>query len=139
MAPPFACFDALAIQNGGRRTSLAPALLPQQSTQIKVEHFKGAVIAPPAELVVDSLPGRQVVRQVSPGTAVSKLIEQGIHNLAQLMLAGSACTPSGGFRQVLLQPLPLGGGKVGGVYFAFHNFSLLEKPRLFQHTLSTKL
>ncbi len=74
--------------------------------------------------------------QVSPAAAVSQLVEQGVHHFAQVVLAGATCAPVDGFGEPLLQGLPLSVGQVRGVRLAFHNFSVLDQRRLFQHTLS---
>ena len=85
-----------------------------------MQALDGGIITPPAELVVHVVPGRKVVGQVPPGASIMQLVEQSVHDFAQVMLARAACTSISGFGQAVLQGLPLGISQVSGVGFAAH-------------------
>lgn len=100
-----------------------------------MEALQGAVVTPAAELVVDVVPRGEVVGQVAPGTAVVQQIEQGINDLAQVVLARAARAPVGRLGQTLLQRLPLGVTQVRDVGFAAHPAILHHLRRLSQQFL----
>src|SRR5918998_728810 len=55
-----------------------------------MQPFPGTVAAPSSEVMVDSLPGREVVRQQAPGTATTEQVEDGVKDLTQGMYSGSS-------------------------------------------------
>ncbi len=66
--------------------------------------------APGAEVVVDGLPGWEVVRQQAPGAAATDYVEDGVKDLPQGMYAWSARRFGG--REVILEICPIGIGKI---------------------------
>ena len=101
-----------------------------------MDALQGAVVTPPAELVVDVVPGRQIVGQVAPGAAVVQKVQQGVDDFAQVMLARAARAPVSGLRQTFLERLPLGVTQVSGVGFAAHPDILHHLIRLSQQSLT---
>jgi hypothetical protein len=63
--------------------------------------------------VIGGLPGRELVRQQSPGATASNDVEDGVQDLARQMKPGSPDTP--GRRQERLQTSELSVGEVGQV------------------------
>lgn len=50
----------------------------------EVRHkLPGTILAPLAEIVIDDLPGRQVMKQHSPGTATALQREEAVEDLAR--------------------------------------------------------
>ena len=72
-----------------------------------------ATVTPAAEQIVSRVPGRQVVGQVTPGAARPQLVEHGVDDFAQRVLASASCASIRGFRQAGLQASPLVIGQVG--------------------------
>src|SRR4051812_8246688 len=88
--PPIGDSDALAVQDpgaGGRITALADALVFAQHGQ---DLFPQPVAAPEAKVVVDGLPGRQVMGQQAPGAAAAHPIRDGVEQLAAGVAGGAA-------------------------------------------------
>jgi hypothetical protein len=71
------------------------------------------LLPPAAEVVVDGLPGRQVVGQQPPGTAGPQPVGHGVDQLAAVMEGWAAAGL--GRRDERGQELPLGIGQVGGI------------------------
>ena len=113
MAPFFARFDTLAIQNGGGGSGRSALFLSRLFAQVIVQALDHAVVAPAAEQIVSRVPGRQVMGQVPPGAACSELVEHGIDDFAQWVFARSSCAAIFGSRQAVLKALPLVIGQVG--------------------------
>lgn len=57
--------DALAIEDGGSRLSLAPFLLSHKAAQSVVDSLPNACDPPGAEISVDGFPGRILARQMT--------------------------------------------------------------------------
>lgn len=72
-----------------------------------------AFTLPPAEIVVDGLPGREVVRQEPPSAAGAQQVEDRFHNLALVSFAGAAS--GAGVRDHWRDGGPLIISQVGGV------------------------
>ena len=90
----------------GRRCP--PGLGTCQGTEGVEDLLPRAVPVPLLEVVVDGLPGREVVRQGPPGTPFAGMIEQSVDDLAQLGLARPAGpTPSAYSGQQRLDQGPL--------------------------------
>jgi hypothetical protein len=85
--------DRLAIADAGTRLRISPHTDPLPLTQSSEQLLPGAVDAPGAEVMVDGLLGREVVRQKPPGTSAADDVEDGVKDLAQGVHPG----PSGGF------------------------------------------
>src|SRR5262249_18698278 len=66
-------------RRAGRR--LAPHPAPRRLAQPGMDPLPGAVLAPQPEVVLDRLPGRQVVRQQAPGLAAAPHVEVGVRDL----------------------------------------------------------
>src|SRR5829696_2327785 len=63
--------DALAVHDPRARFGVPPEPDPHPPTKRLVQPLPGAVDAPEAEVVVDGLPGREVVREQPPGAAAA--------------------------------------------------------------------
>ncbi len=83
-----------------------------------------AVVSPAAEVFPDIFPRGQVMGQVAPFTAGACLIEDGIPDLASVVLGWAAGAPVVGFGQHGLDDCPLFIGEVRGVSSAFHTTRL---------------
>ena len=84
----FRGLDRLAIHNGG--TGLWLFLVPLSSyfhTQGLVQSLPETFLSPQTEVMIDSLPGRQVARKHAPGTATLQDIENAIQNDSPAMFA----------------------------------------------------
>src|ERR687893_2982197 len=81
----------------------------------------GAVYAPGAEVVVDGLPGREVVRQESPCTPTTHDVEDSVEDLTQGMHPRPPDTRRS--RHERLDALPLGIGQVGLVCSSHARYS----------------
>jgi hypothetical protein len=75
-------FERLTVDDGcaGLRVSLEAN--PHSLAQGGVHPFPCSIQTPEAEVVVDGLPGWEVVGQESPGTAAAHNIEDGVEDLA---------------------------------------------------------
>ena len=71
------------------------------------------------EVVVDALPGREVVGQGAPGAALAGDVEQGVEDAAHGVFAGPAAGPDVGDQ--LLEDGPLLVGQVTGIGVSFHD------------------
>ena len=76
-----------------------------------MDPLAGTVKAPSPEVMVDRLPGREVVGQKSPGTATTHDVEDGLEDLAQGVQPGMPGAFEGG--QMGLYVGPFGIGEVG--------------------------
>src|SRR5215210_993919 len=84
-------FDTLAVQDCGTWLLVPTLLLSYRLTQSFVEPLPPAVDAPQPEVVVDALPGREVMRQRSPVAAVLGHVEDGIEYLSKAVLSWTTC------------------------------------------------
>lgn len=103
----------LGIHYARTRLRISPEAYSQTMAQGSVQPLPSTVDAPNSEVVMDSLPGRKLVRQQAPGTSATDDVEDGVEDLAQGVTPGPP-----GFswsRQVRLYALPLGIGEVGWV------------------------
>lgn len=87
----FYCFDALAVQYGGTWLLVSALLLSQRLSQNGVEPFPLATDAPEPKVVVDTLPGWEVVRQRSPVATVLHHVEDGIEHFSKAMKTWATC------------------------------------------------
>src|SRR5919107_1081574 len=102
--------DRLAIHYGRAGLEVPIEPHPHPLAQGRVHLFPGSVQAPGAEVVVDGLPGWEVMGQQSPGTTALENVEDGVCDLAQFV---EARTPgSFGSRKMARQTAPFGIGKV---------------------------
>ncbi len=119
--------DALGIRDRGLRLRLhtnALSIRCSERGENTVPH------ATEAEVVVERLPGREVVGKISPVTSCAKEIEDGVENLAMWV---SRSSPAGhSRRQVALQAFPFHAREVGGVHDA-HGRERTQSPVLSHH------
>lgn len=78
----------------------------------------GAIQPPPAVVIVDGAPGRQIVGQEAPGTAGPGEIQDGVEHLAQIDRAGPTARQGG--RQERGDASPLGIGEIGRIGLTSH-------------------
>jgi hypothetical protein len=78
---------------------------PHPFAQGSVHPLPGSIHSPQTEVVVDGLPGWEVMRKQAPGTAAPYDVEDGIEDLAQAMKARSPLVFWS--RQVSFDALPL--------------------------------
>src|SRR5215212_3615947 len=77
------CLDRLAIYDTRARLRVPLYAHPHSIAQGGVHPFPCSIQAPQAEVVVAGLPGREVVRQESPGAAAPHNVEDGVEDLTQ--------------------------------------------------------
>ena len=87
-------------------------------TQFLEQLFPGPVPLPPLRVVVDRLPGGEVMRQTPPGAALAIAIEQGVDDLTDVNFTGTAAGASQRNQRFQQQPLLV--GRVTGVRLAVH-------------------
>jgi hypothetical protein len=75
--------DRLAIHHASARLRVPLHADPQALAQGGVHPLPSAVEPPRSEVMVDGLPGWEVVGQQSPGTATTQDVEDGLEDLAQ--------------------------------------------------------
>ena len=114
------CLDArlqgAPVQDHGAGPGLAPARDAQQFAQVADDGLEAARLDPAARLLVDGVPGRQVVRQVAPGGARARQPAQSVEDIAQRVVAlGRGLCHQG---QVRGHEGPLILGNVRGIRFA---------------------
>ena len=83
-SPLFCRLDALTIDNRGARTLLAALSGSHSVSQLVVDPFQSAVIAPLLEVHVDSGVRREIVREHAPSAAASQDVEDGIDYCPQV-------------------------------------------------------
>ena len=77
--------DRLAVDDPGARLRISASPRAEALPQGGVESLPGTVEPPQAEVVVDGLPGWELVRQQPPGAAAPEGVEDPIEDLAQGM------------------------------------------------------
>src|SRR5579859_2546945 len=107
--------DRLAVHHGGTGGRFAVVQLPQVDPEHAVDLLDQPGVAPGVEVVADQTPGREVVRQHAPGTAAAGQVEQGIHDVAQVVGAGPAALAALGPVEQVLDVVPLEVGEVAGI------------------------
>ena len=86
-----------------------------------------SIQTPEAEVVLEGLAGRELVRQQSPGAAAADHIEEGVEDLAQGI---DPRTPVGfGSGKVGFQAAPFGIGEVGLVCFSHARYPTERAPK----------
>jgi len=91
---------------------------PEPLADGRVELLPGVVEAPETKVVVDGLPGREIVGLESPGTAATQDVEDSVEDLSQGVQPGASGGLGNG--QVRLDDLPLSVGEVGLVCSSSH-------------------
>jgi hypothetical protein len=85
----------------------------------------GAIVPPAPEVLIDNLPGGEVMRQQAPGTATTQDIADGIHDLTLGIFLGP---PTGlGAGPQMLDQRPFFVTQVGWVRFAGSQAAILPK------------
>src|SRR5829696_5405461 len=121
VAPRFATYPGrlgrLRIDHSRAGLGVSPQPHPQALAQRRVEPLPHTVEAPNPEVVMDGLPGREVVGQKSPGTATTDDVEDSVEDLAERVHPRSP----GGFwdGEMRFYTSPFGVGEVG-VVCLFH-------------------
>ena len=101
-----------------------------------MDALQRAVPLPPPEMVVDALPRREIVWESPPGDPAAQDVEEGVCDLAERVLAGSAA-PGRITLQQGAKPLPLRARQVGRVTTSIHASGLHPPGRsVSQHALS---
>src|SRR5262249_40632016 len=125
--------DRLAVDAGDAGIGVAarrPAHPPPQGGE---EPIPGTILLPGLEVVVDGLPGREVIGQGPPRTALAGEVEDGIDHLAHVGFARPAA--GSGRRNPRLQDGPLLVRQIRRVAFAVHTELYAKRP--FWNRLST--
>src|SRR5581483_5765942 len=129
--------DRLAVHRPGGRLGRAAVADAAVVAQRVVEAPPGAVPLPAAEVAVDGVPGREVARQHAPGAAGAQQVEDGVEDVAAVVLGGPAAGPRGGDQGGDVGPLHV--RQVGRVVLPAHGPILRRRTatnRLFQQALS---
>jgi hypothetical protein len=69
---------------------ISPEADPRALSDRGIDPLEGAVDSPLSEVMVDGLPGREVVGEQAPSAAALEDIEDGVEDLAQGMKPGAA-------------------------------------------------
>ena len=115
-ATSFGGLDTLGVDDPHRWFGILAGLGPYLSAQDRIHPFPGAIAAPGIKVVAHGGPLGEVMRQVTPCTAIAIHIEQGIEYFPQINASGP--TQAGRRRQQRFQNSPLRIGQVGRVRFA---------------------
>ena len=104
----------LAVHYACTRLRISLEAYSQTLAQGSVQLLPGTVDAPSSEVVVvDGLPGRELMRQQSPITAATHYVEDGVKELTQSVDSRPSASLWG--REIRLYASPLGVGEVGWV------------------------
>src|SRR5665213_1761042 len=114
--------DRLAVQRRGAGLGRPAVSEPHLVAEPVVQGLPDAVELPAADLGVDGLPGREVVRQHAPGDAAAQQVEVGIEDRTPGRGAGAAALLVRGEQG--LGQLPLLIRQVTGVSFPVHRRTL---------------
>src|SRR3954447_4305236 len=86
-APLFRALDALAVDDGRRRTSLVPGLLTTLDVERMMKTLHRSVVVPPIEIVVDRAARGQVLRDRPPLATRAEPVHQAVDDLAHVARA----------------------------------------------------
>src|SRR3954447_11415573 len=86
-APLFRALDALAVDDGRRRTSLAPGLLTTLDVERMMKALHRSVVVPPIEIAVDRAARGQVLRDRPPLATRAEHVHQAVDDLAHVARA----------------------------------------------------
>ena len=92
-----------------------------------VHPFPCPIQSPGAEVVVDGLPGREVVRQQSPGATAANDVEDGVQDLAGTVRLGTPSSVREG--EVRFEEGPLFVGEVALVCFSHARYPTERVPQ----------
>ena len=129
--PPFRRLHRLTVDDRGAGGGGAAKRAPEALAEAGMQGLQRPVATPGAEVVIDRLPGGQIVRQLAPGAAAAHHVEDGIGDLASLPARRSAAVLDGGDQRLEQHPFLL--AEIGGVGPALalgkgHVLSLLRCP-----------
>ena len=110
--------DRLAVHYACARLRVSLEANSHPLAQSGVHPFPCAIQAPSSEVVVDGLPGRELVGHKSPSTSATDYVKDGVEDLAQGVYPRAS--GSSGSRQMRLDAYPLGVGEVGLVCSSDH-------------------
>src|SRR4051812_15183236 len=131
--------DRLAV-HAGRGPGLRGLFLRADlSAERVVDVVQGTVVPPLVEVAPDGGLGREVLGQVAPLAAGPQDVEDGVHHLTQVGLAGAA---AGVHRDQPLDQPPLRVGHIAGVLIRSHPNDLRKSPLMGQslsHTTAVRL
>jgi hypothetical protein len=120
--------DRLRVDDPRRRLDVLAALLdPDPLAQRVVDAVDGAVLAPPVEVPVHGLPGREVLGQHPPRAARAVDVQDRVDDLALVMLGRAARRPGRRLGQQRLDQLPLPIGQVRRIAALRGHTSLFRK------------
>src|SRR4051812_38459932 len=86
-APFFRALDALAVDDGRRRTSFAPGLLTTLDEERMMKALHRSVVVPPIEIAVDRAARGQVLRDRPPLASRAEPVHQAVDDLAHVARA----------------------------------------------------
>lgn len=121
------------VEHGRRRLGVPALGQPEQNAEVVDDRLEAAGGQPTPDLLVDYLSGREVARQVSPGSAADDPAE-GVEYVAEAVdaLAGVL----GVQRQVIRDERPLHVGDVGRMGFAnSHTLNYGQQPTKINNTI----
>jgi len=81
---------------------------PQPLAQGGVDPLEGSVLTPSPQVMVDRLPGREVVGKQAPLSPALKHVEDGVEDLAQGVQPGASRGFGGGHMGLYVRPLGIG-------------------------------
>jgi hypothetical protein len=93
-----------AIDDPGPRLAPLTGSHPDLAAEQIMPVLPGTVLPPAPKVLVDELPGGEVVRQQAPGTATTEARENGIQNFARRILLRSAPGFGGGDQMLNQRP-----------------------------------
>src|SRR5690349_21644452 len=111
--PLFRALDALAVDDGRRRTSLAPGLLTTLDEERMMKALHRSVVIPQIKIAVDCAARGQVLRDRPPLASRAEHVHQAVDDLAHVARALVAARLRG--RDQGSHPRPLLIGQVTGV------------------------
>src|SRR5438876_8048506 len=117
-----ACLGALAVQATGCGMLVSTNTASQLCSQLVMDTLPGAIISPPAEVVIDTLPLGIAAWQHTPLAATYYYVEDSVDNTSHFQSARPTAWLCG--RNVLFDTLPLTVGQVGRVCLVAHTPSV---------------
>ena len=127
--PPFVGgLHGLAIDDPGTRLAPLPGGHPDIAAEQVMHALPRPVVPPAPKLLLDDLPGREIMRQQAPGTPTPQAREDGVEDVPFGVLLGAA--PRLGCGHLGGDPRPCLVSQVGGVRFAGCHASTGNPPSL---------
>jgi hypothetical protein len=129
--------NTLAVQDACAGLGVSPHLGPQLFPEGGMDGLPGAIQPPEPEVVVGGSPRREFVGEEAPLTSGTKDVEDGVHDLPQVMQPRSASWL--GWGQEWRQALPLWVGQVCEIRSSFHNLSVPTLHPFFRQSLKSSM